>query len=65
MTTYQSPSGKTREELHRHYAGELYLSDFNGKHSPGNIANRILQAEQFDKTCQVNDWIRHHGRDSI
>lgn len=47
----QLPKSTKREELHKRFAGELYLSDFNtGGPSRHNI-KRIAAAASFDVQC--------------
>ncbi|GEM_PF-5939279 len=47
-----------RYEQHRHYAGEIILSDFHTGQSNGRIARKIMQAETIDDICRVNDLLR-------
>lgn len=52
-----------RNEQHRCYAGELYLSDFQTVRPDGRIAKKILHAETFDDTCRINGLIRQYKED--
>lgn len=54
-----------RYERHRHYAGEIYLSDFSTGGPDGNQAKRILQAEIFDNTCRTLDLLRTRREEPI
>lgn len=44
----------TKEELHKTYGGEIYISDFEIGHSksPNHIANRIAKDKRFDEQCK-------------
>lgn len=54
-----------RYERNRHYAGEIYLSDFYSCQPDGNIAKRVLQAAKFDEACLINDLLRQKRRDYL
>lgn len=59
------PIEGVRARDHKRYAGEIYLSDFNTGHPAGNIAKRILRANQFDDACRINDLLRQKRRGSL
>lgn len=50
----------SKQELHKTYGGEIYLSDFEAGYvkSLAYIANRVKRAEAFDEMCVRNDSIR-------
>ncbi|MGL5434274.1 MAG: hypothetical protein ACRDBO_02585 [Lachnospiraceae bacterium] len=56
---------KARYEQHRHFAGELYLSDFQTGQPDGGITRRIVRAEAFDEICRINDQLRQLRRDFL